>query len=78
MGSRSADVATRALSKLLGHAKTRRLYAHVAKDNIASIRVLEKCGFGISGEDTAFPNTRGEEVEEVILMLMGDEKNKAQ
>ena len=44
-------VATRALSTFLGHVKKRPLYAHVAKDNIASNRVLEKCGFKISGED---------------------------
>jgi RimJ/RimL family protein N-acetyltransferase len=48
-------VATRAVSTFLGHVKTRPLYAHVAKDNIASIRVLEKCGFKISGEDRASP-----------------------
>ena len=71
-------VATRALSTFLGHVKTRPLYAHAAKDNIASIRVLEKCGFEISGEDTAFSNARGQEVEEVILTLIGDEKNEAQ
>jgi hypothetical protein len=51
---------------------------NTAKDNIASIRVLEKCGFEISGEDTAFSNARGQEVEEVILTLIGDEKNEAQ
>jgi RimJ/RimL family protein N-acetyltransferase len=62
--------------------KTILLDGHVAgntaKDNIASIRVLEKCGFEISGEDTAFSNARGQEVEEVILTLIGDEKNEAQ
>ncbi len=52
-------VATEALSEFLGHVETRPLYAHVARHNIASIRVLEKCGFEISGE----------EVEEVILKL---------
>ncbi|MDQ4075256.1 MAG: GNAT family N-acetyltransferase [Chloroflexota bacterium] len=52
-------VATKALSEFLRHVKARPLYAHVVKDNIASIRVLEKCGFTISSE----------EVEEVILRL---------
>ena len=60
-------VATRAVSTFLGHVKTRPLYAHVAKDNIASIRVLEKCGFKISGE----------EIEEFNLMLRADERNEA-
>jgi RimJ/RimL family protein N-acetyltransferase len=62
-------VATRALSELLRHLKTRPLYARAARDNIASIRVLEKCGFTISGHDRAFANARGEEIEELILKL---------
>jgi RimJ/RimL family protein N-acetyltransferase len=49
--------------------ETRPLYARVAKDNIASIRVLEKCGFTIYGEDKGFSNARGVEVEELILKL---------
>ncbi len=62
-------VATKALSEFLNHAKMRPLYAHVAKHNIASIRVLEKCGFKISGEDKAVATAGGEEVEELILKL---------
>ena len=38
-------VATRAVAAFLGHERVRPLFAHVAKDNAASIRVLEKCGF---------------------------------
>lgn len=60
-------VATKALSEFLGHVKTRPLYAHAAKHNIASIRVLEKCGFTISGYDRVVVNAQGDEVEEVIL-----------
>ena len=60
-------VATEALSKFVGHIKTRPLYARVAKHNIASIRVLKKCGFAISGE----------EVEELILKLGADEREGA-
>jgi RimJ/RimL family protein N-acetyltransferase len=71
-------VATTALSIFLGHVKTRPLYAHVAKHNIASIRVLEKCGFTICGEDQGFPNPRGEEVEEFILKLGASESDDAQ
>jgi RimJ/RimL family protein N-acetyltransferase len=62
-------IATRALSELLSGLKTRPLYARAAKDNIASIRVLEKCGFTISGYEKAFANARGEEIEEAILKL---------
>ena len=67
-------LATKALSDFLGYVKARPLYARVAKDNIASIRVLEKCGFTISGEDKGFSNARGEEVEEFILKLRANEK----
>lgn len=62
-------VATRALSMVLAEVETRPLYAHVAKDNIASIRVLQKCGFEVYGEGKEFSNARGEEVEKVILQL---------
>jgi len=62
-------IATKALAAFPGHVKARPLYAHVAKHNIASIRVLEKCGFTICGEDKGFSNARGEEVEEFILTL---------
>ena len=56
-------VATQALSGFLGYVKTRPLYAHVARHNAASIRVLEKCGFRISGG----------EPEELILELGANE-----
>ena len=62
-------IATNALSALLGIVKERPLYAAAAKDNAASIRVLEKCGFAITGYGRGFSNARGEEIEEVILEL---------
>jgi RimJ/RimL family protein N-acetyltransferase len=62
-------VATKALSQFLELVTIRPLYARAAKDNLASIRVLEKCGFEIKGEDKGFSNSRAEEVEEYILML---------
>lgn len=62
-------IATQALSVFLEHLETRPLYARVAKDNIASFRVLEKCGFTVSGEDKGFSNARGVEIEEFILKL---------
>jgi RimJ/RimL family protein N-acetyltransferase len=56
-------VATEALSEFLVHAEVRRpLHAGVAKHNIASIRVLEKCGSSIMGEED----------QEYILRLMAD------
>lgn len=62
-------IATRALSEFLEHVRARPLYARVAKDNLASIRVLEKCGFSMFGEDKAYSSARDEEVEEYILQL---------
>jgi RimJ/RimL family protein N-acetyltransferase len=44
-------IATQALSKFLDHVTVRPLSAHVAKHNLASRRVLEKCGFKISHEE---------------------------
>ena len=41
-------VATAALSAFLCLEQTRPLYAGVAKHNVASIRVLQKCGFTLS------------------------------
>jgi RimJ/RimL family protein N-acetyltransferase len=44
-------LATQALTELIDELGTRPLYAYVAKTNIGSIRVLEKCGFVRSDED---------------------------
>jgi RimJ/RimL family protein N-acetyltransferase len=63
-------IATKALLDFLVLFKPRPLHAHVAKQNRASIRVLEKGGFTISGEDNAAPPTGGEEVEEFIMTLL--------
>jgi RimJ/RimL family protein N-acetyltransferase len=62
-------VATRALSLFLDHVPTRPLYARVATHNVASIRVLEKCGFTISGRDGGSSEEGGEQVEELVLTL---------
>ncbi len=62
----------------LNHVKVRPLYGRAAKDNIASLRVLEKCGFTICGEGRGFSNARGEEVEEFILRLRANERDEAQ
>jgi RimJ/RimL family protein N-acetyltransferase len=62
-------VATRALAEFLGQVQVRPMYARVVKDNIGSLRVLQKCGFTICGEGKGFAFARGEEVEEFILRL---------
>ena len=61
-------IATKALTAFLEHVQTRPLYAYVAKHNIGSRRVLEKCGFTVVGEDQ-FSNASGEVVEQFVLKL---------
>ena len=61
-------IATGALIEFLNQVKTRPLVAHVAKHNIGSRRVLEKCGFAFIKEDKYY-NASGEETEEIILKL---------
>lgn len=61
-------IATQALIAFLGVVRMRPLYAHVARHNLASIRVLEKCGFSIAGEDH-FIDKHGQQVDDIILSL---------
>jgi RimJ/RimL family protein N-acetyltransferase len=60
-------VATRALQTFLAQVAERPLRARVAKRNVASIRVLEKCGFRAVGEDEVFVN--GDRVEERVFEI---------
>lgn len=62
-------VASAALAQFLPLIPARPLYARAAKDHRASLRVLEKCGFVIAGEDKGFANARGAEIEEWIMIL---------
>jgi RimJ/RimL family protein N-acetyltransferase len=57
------------LLAFLGHVGVRPLFAHVAKHNIASLRVLEKCGFRIVGEERAGSGQVDDEIEELILKI---------
>ena len=61
-------IATQALAEYINIVKTRPLMAHVARHNIGSRRVLEKCGFMVVGEDK-YTNPAGVEVEEFVLKL---------
>jgi RimJ/RimL family protein N-acetyltransferase len=58
-------IATSALAQFLIKIKTRPLYAHVAKHNIASIRVLQKCGFQRARRD----GCDGDDGEELVMEL---------
>ena len=44
-------IASAALDQFVAKITTRPLRAHVVKHNVASIRVLEKCGFGVVGQE---------------------------
>jgi RimJ/RimL family protein N-acetyltransferase len=70
-------VATRALTAFLAQASaTRPIYARVARDNLGSRRVLEKCGFEVVGETKGFANARGTEVEDLLLELLANENDE--
>ena len=60
-------VATRALAAFLHLVTERPLHAHVAKHNIGSIRVLEKCGFSLEREDTFQED--GHDFTELVFVL---------
>lgn len=62
-------IATAALLRFLQWVTVRPLYASTAKDNVASLRVLEKCGFTVRGSAKAFAEARNEEIDEIFLEL---------
>lgn len=64
-------VATAALKEMLSLCGERPLYAHVAKHNAASIRVLEKCGFVLLGEDPEFSTPGDEEPVQGLVYCIG-------
>ncbi len=62
-------IASVAVSQFLSYERIRPLFAHVVTHNVASIRVLEKCGFKVFGRDMAAAVTGGDTVEEIVLKL---------
>ncbi|MEV7613919.1 GNAT family N-acetyltransferase [Streptomyces sp. NPDC089799] len=62
-------VATAALRALLVLEPARPLYGFAAADNTGSVRVLEKCGFLVTGSVREYARARGEEIEFVRLVL---------
>ncbi len=68
-------LATQALQRMLHLVVERPLFARAAADNIGSLRVLQKCGFKISGENIDFAKGRGEDTEEYILRLDLEQAN---
>jgi RimJ/RimL family protein N-acetyltransferase len=65
-------IATKAVAALVEQVKIRPLYGYVATHNIASRRVLEKCGFVVSGYVDDFATLNGENVAGILLKLDAD------
>jgi RimJ/RimL family protein N-acetyltransferase len=62
-------IATAALAGFLAVERSRPLQARVAYDNVASRRVLEKCGFRVIASDRGVAGARSAEIEELVLRL---------
>ena len=62
-------IATDALNAFLALDRSRPLHAHVASDNVASRRVLEKCGFRVIATERNVAEARSAEIEELVLRL---------
>jgi RimJ/RimL family protein N-acetyltransferase len=62
-------IASMALRQFLEIVTDRPLQAYIAHDNIGSRRVLEKCGFQVSGDSRQFSHARAEEVDQLVLAL---------
>lgn len=58
-----------ALALLLELVPVRPLFARAASDNVASLKVLQKAGFVITGTEISFVNARKSEIEETLLRL---------
>src|SRR5262249_31216485 len=62
-------IATAGLTAFLERFPARPLYAYVAKSNIGSIRVLQKCGFAFCERLTKNLTPASDRVEELIFVL---------
>lgn len=62
-------IATEALAALLALDRSRPFHARVASDNVASRRVLEKCGFRVVATERGVAEARAAEIEELVLRL---------
>jgi RimJ/RimL family protein N-acetyltransferase len=62
-------IATAAVSAFLAVDRSRPMHARVASDNVASRRVLEKCGFRVIATERGFAQARSAEIEDFLLRL---------
>ena len=66
---RGQRVASSALAQFLAGIAERPLYARVAQDHGASLRVLQRNGFAVDREGRGYSAVRGGEIGELILRL---------
>lgn len=62
-------LATEAVRAFLQEVPLRALVARAARDNLGSLRVLEKCGFRVIRHERGHTNARQQEIDEVALAL---------
>jgi RimJ/RimL family protein N-acetyltransferase len=62
-------IGSAALRLFLAEQTQRPLYARAAADNGASLRLLERAGFVRCGQERGYANARGQEIDEVVLVL---------
>jgi len=62
-------VATQSLRLLLDLEPVRPLTARVARDNAASLAVLQRCGFVVTDTEHSYAAARGCEIDELVLSL---------
>jgi len=65
----SRGIATKGLALFLEDTVTRPIYGRVVADNVASRRVLEKCGFVLVRSERSHSEARDAEVDELVLRL---------
>lgn len=62
-------IVTNALDQFLTIFPERPLFGRAAFDNIASIKILTKCGFQKINEEQTYAHARGKEITEVVFVL---------
>lgn len=60
-------IASRAVAAFVAAEPAGVLHARVVQDHVASLKVLQRCGFQVCGQDSGFAAGRGAQVEEFLL-----------
>jgi ribosomal-protein-alanine N-acetyltransferase len=64
-------IVTDALNQFLALFPERPVFGSAAFDNVASIKILTKCGFKKIKEEQSYAHARGKEITEVVFLLEG-------